>query len=71
MEVFLEKIVQSLLVLGIDVRPCIRDPNGYRTQGGTICDIKGVKARGYRIPDGFLVLKGSEAVCTERPSSEK
>jgi hypothetical protein len=36
-----------------------------------ICEIKGVKARGYRTPDGFLVLKGSEAVGAERPSSEK
>jgi hypothetical protein len=36
-----------------------------------VCEIKGVKARGYRTPDGFLVLRDSEAVSSERPSSEK
>ena len=36
-----------------------------------MCDIKGLRARGYPIPDGFLVLKESEAVAQERASSEK
>lgn len=72
MEVFLEKIGQLLPVLGVDV---LVPASGTQTDTGQkdvlICEIKGVKARGYRTPDGFLVLKGSEAVGTERPSSEK
>ena len=72
MEVFLEKIAQLLPVLGIEV---FVPASGTQTDTGhkdvLFCDIKGVKARGYRIPDGFLVLKDSEAVGTERPSSEK
>jgi hypothetical protein len=35
------------------------------------CEIKGLKARGYLIPNGFLVLQGSYAVLRDRPSSEK
>jgi Domain of unknown function (DUF4357) len=34
-------------------------------------DEKGVKARGRRTPNGFVVLKGSQAVLRERPSTEK
>jgi type VI protein secretion system component Hcp len=36
-----------------------------------ICEIKGLKARGHLIPNGFLILKGSEAVGKDRASSEK
>jgi hypothetical protein len=36
-----------------------------------VCEIKGLKATGYRIPNGFLVLNGSEAVSHERASSAK
>jgi hypothetical protein len=35
------------------------------------CEIKGLKATGFRSANGFLVQKGSEAVASERPSSEK
>ena len=35
------------------------------------CEIKGLKATGFRSPNGFLVKKDSEAVAAERPSSEK
>ena len=33
------------------------------------CEIKGLTARGRRTPNGFLVLKGSQAVLKERASS--
>jgi Domain of unknown function (DUF4357) len=35
------------------------------------CEIKGIKARGHLTPNGFLVLKGSQAVLNERASSQK
>ncbi|HBH39520.1 MAG TPA: DUF4357 domain-containing protein [Curvibacter sp.] len=72
MEVFLEKIGQLLPVLGVDV---LVPASGAQANGSpkTIftCEIKGIKARGHRTPDGFVVLKDSEAVGIERPSSEK
>ncbi|OVE79381.1 hypothetical protein BVY01_02775, partial [bacterium I07] len=34
-------------------------------------EIKGITARGYRTPNGFIVLKGSHAVLKERASSRK
>ena len=72
MEVFLEKIRQLLPVLGVDV---LVPASGAHVGGSQkvllLCEIKGVKARGHRTPDGFVVLKDSEAVGTERPSSEK
>ena len=72
MEVFLEKIGQLLPVLGVDVLvPASGTQTDTSDKDVLICEIKGVKARGYRTPDGFLVLKGSEVVGTERPSSEK
>ena len=35
------------------------------------CEIKGLKARGHLSPNGFLVLKGSQAVLKERASVKK
>jgi hypothetical protein len=72
MEVFLEKVNQLLPVLGIDhfvpvATSALEAPNKELL----FCEIKGLKAKGFRIPNGFLVLKSSEAVLTERPSSEK
>lgn len=73
MEVFLEKINQLLPVLGIDLLV----PMAGSTTSDTLtsrllyCEIKGLKATGFRSANGFLVQKGSEAVGAERPSSEK
>ena len=70
MEVFLEKMCQLLPVLGVDLFvPACTAPLGARAV--LVCEIKGLKARGYRTPNGFLVLKESEAVARERASSEK
>ena len=70
MEVFLEKICQLLPVLGVDLLvPAPGAAAAARTV--LVCAIKGLKAKGYRIPNGFLVLEDSEAVARERASSEK
>jgi len=70
MEVFLEKMCQLLPVLGVDLFvPASSTQPGPKAV--LLCEIKGLKARGYRTPNGFLVLKDSEAVARERASSDK
>lgn len=72
MEVFLEKINQLLPVLGVDLLvPMAGSITDATTSALLFCEIKGMKATGFRSPNGFLVKKGSEAVTAERPSSEK
>ena len=72
MEVFFEKINQLLPVLGVEILvPSSTAVAGAPGKEVLECEIKGVGARGHRIPNGFLVLKGSQAVLQERPSSEK
>lgn len=72
MEIFLDKISQLLPVLCVDwLVPA--DGGGVPTPHSQelVCEIKGIKARGRRTPSGFVVLKGSQAVVRERPSTEK
>jgi len=70
--VFFEKINQLLPVLGVELLvPSSTAATGAPAKEVLVCEVKGVKARGHRIPNGFLVLKGSQAVLQERPSSEK
>jgi hypothetical protein len=73
MEVFLEKITQLLPVLGVEL--LVPMSGSTTTDAPTsrllFCEIKGLKATGFRSANGFLVKKGSEAVAVERPSSEK
>jgi hypothetical protein len=72
MEVFYEKINQLLPVLGVELLvPLSTAPAGAPGREELVCEVKGVRARGHRIPNGFLVLKGSQAVLHERPSSKK
>lgn len=73
MEVFLEKINQLLPVLGIDLLVPMAGATTADAPTSKLlyCEIKGLKASGFRSANGFLVLKGSEAVGSERPSSEK
>ena len=72
MEVFLGKIYQLLPVLGIEL---LVTATGKATTDAEkemfYCEIKGLKARGRLTPNGFLVLKGSQAVLKERASSQK
>jgi hypothetical protein len=70
MEVFLERICLLLPVLGVDL--LVPAPGAAAaTRMALVCEIKGHKARGYRTPNGFLILKGSEAVARERASAER
>jgi hypothetical protein len=72
MEIFLEKINQLLPVLGVELLvPAGATVGGESTQRKLYCEIKGVKAEGRLAPNGFVVLKGSQAVLTERASSHK
>lgn len=72
MEVFLEKVRQLLPVLGVELLvPISGEPTPGSTGPQLFCHIKGLRARGRLVPNGFLVLKGSEAVLSERPSTEK
>lgn len=72
MEVFLEKVNQLLPVLGVDLLvPMAGSTTDAPTSRLLYCEIKGLKATGFRSANGFLVHKGSEAVASERPSSEK
>jgi len=72
MEVFFEKINQLLPVLGVELLvPSSTTAVGPSGKEVLLCEIKGIKARGHRIPNGFLILKESKAVLQERPSSEK
>jgi hypothetical protein len=72
MEVFLEKINQLLPVLGVELLvPLSSQLAGAGEKEFLLCEIKGLKAKGHLIPNGFLVLKGSEAVLEDRASSQK
>ena len=72
MEVFLEKINQLLPVLGVDLLvPSASAKMVASTKEMLLCEIKGLRAQGHLIPNGFLVLRGSQAVLRERASSQK
>lgn len=68
MEVFFGKVTQLLPLLGCDLFGTARNPI---TQQPLICEIKGLRAYGYRTPTGFLVLRNSQAVAELRPSASK
>jgi len=71
MEVFLDKVRQLLPVLGSDIltpRPRAADPS-RGPASDLVCEIKGLKARGRRTDDGFIVFVGSQAVKELRPSA--
>lgn len=72
MEVFLEKINQLLPVLGVDLLvPSSSAKMVASIKEMLLCEIKGLRAQGHLIPNGFLVLRGSQAVLRERASSQK
>ena len=72
MEVFLEKINQLLPVLGIELLvPAAGKAKTDAEKEILHCEIKGLSASGPLTPNGFLVLKGSQAVLKERASSQK
>lgn len=72
MGVFLERIHKLMPVLGTEALVPVGSTPGSGTRKQTlICEIKGVKATGHPIPNGFVVLKGSQAVLKERPSAHQ
>jgi hypothetical protein len=72
MDVFLAKVEQLLPLLGQDfLKPMAKGPARSKKSDLLYCEIKGIKATGRQSEDGFLVLKGSEAVLEERPSTKK
>jgi len=72
MEIFLEKINQLLPVLGVELLvPAVAVALGESEHKKLFCDIKGIRAEGHLAPNGFVILKGSQAVLTERASSQK
>lgn len=72
MEIFLEKINQLLPVLGVELLvPAAAIAVGESEHKKLFCEIKGIKAEGHMAPNGFVVLKGSQAVLTDRASSQK
>lgn len=72
MNVFLAKVEQLLPVLGQDfLKPFVKQTTPMKASDLMTCTIKNVKATGRPSENGFLVLKGSEAVLKERPSVKK
>lgn len=72
MEVFLEKMLQVLPVLGIEA--FVQATSKFESEEERemlTCKIKNVVASGYLTPNGIVVLAGSEAVLEERSSAKK
>lgn len=70
METFLQMIHLLMPVLGADaLLPIVPVQDAEREP--LVCEIKGLKATGYRTPTGLVVLKGSQAVLKERASSHQ
>ncbi len=71
MEEFLEKVRLLLPVLGSELlTPVVSSSSATGTEVLTT-EIKGVRAMGQRTPTGFVVLKGSHAVLTPRPTASQ
>jgi len=72
MEIFLEKMLQLLPALGVELLvPAVSSSNQNSQNELLTCEIKGLKATGYLTPNGIVVLKGSQAVLKPRESSNK
>lgn len=73
MEIFLEKMQQMLPALDIDafVPAVAKETTDQVKKEILYCKIKGVTAKGYQTPNGFIVLEGSQAVLEERSSAQK
>ncbi|NTV15795.1 MAG: GIY-YIG nuclease family protein [Desulfobulbaceae bacterium] len=72
MEVFLGKVNQLLPVLGVELLvPASSRAESDHEKYALYCDIKGIRAIGHLSPNGFVVLKDSQAVLAERASTQK
>ena len=70
MEVFLERVRQLLPLLGCDLLVPVVQTAKEKGEGNLLCTIKGLVAHGQRTPQGFAVLKDSEASPVLRPSAQ-
>lgn len=70
MDVFLEKCLQLLPVLGI---PDFGEKVDQASESKDLlyCKIKGLAATGKRTANGFIVFAGSQAVLEHRPSAKR
>ncbi|MCA6063261.1 GIY-YIG nuclease family protein [Thalassolituus marinus] len=70
MDVFLEKCLQLLPVLGI---PDFNEKVDQASESKDLlyCKIKGLTATGKRTANGFIVFAGSQAVLEHRPSAKR
>lgn len=72
MDVFLYRMEQLLPILGQEfLKPVVKNEVKSKKTDLLYCEIKGLKAIGRQTDNGFVVLKGSEAVLQERPSTQK
>lgn len=72
MDVFLHRMEQLLPILGQEfLKPVMKSEPHARQSDFLYCEIKGLKATGRQTDNGFVVLKSSEAVLEERPSTQK
>lgn len=72
MDIFLGRMEQLLPILGQEfLKPIIKNEIQNSTEDLLFCEIKGLKASGRLTDNGFVVIKGSEAVLNERPSTQK
>lgn len=68
MDIFLEKCLQLLPVLGVsEFNETVNQSSD--TKENLYCKIKGLSATGKRTAQGFVVFKGSQAVLDHRPSA--
>lgn len=72
MDIFLARMEQLLPILGQEfLKPLVRPDAKLKRHDLLYCEIKDVKATGRQTENGFVVLKGSQAVLEERPSTQK
>jgi len=72
MDVFLYRMEQLLPILGQEfLKPIVKNEVKSKKTDLLFCEIKGVRATGRQTDNGFVILKGSEAVLQERPSTQK
>lgn len=72
MDIFLARMEQLLPILGQEfLKPLVRTDLKLNKQDLLYCKIKNVTATGRQTDGGFVVLKGSQAVLEERPSTQK
>ncbi|HET6599811.1 MAG TPA: GIY-YIG nuclease family protein, partial [Burkholderiaceae bacterium] len=70
MEIFLERIEQLLPALGVDVLVPVTSRAGAPKETQLLyCEINGLKATARLTPNGIVVLKGSQAAASPRPSA--